>query len=89
MGRIIKSLVAIVAGAAVILVPAGSLSRSYGAILQPTSPSDYGIVLIKNYVPQPSQQDKKEPIQTAYRNLVGAFGRPDAQLEKLLRNYLT
>ena len=89
MGKIIKSLVVIVAGVVVVFVPAGSLSRSYGTTLQPALSGGYSIVQIKNYVPPLPKQDKKEePIQTAYRNLVGAFGRPDVKLERLIESYI-
>lgn len=89
MGKIVKSLVAIIAGAAVVLVPAGSLSRSYGTALQPALSGDYSTVQIKNYAPPlPKQKKKEEPAQTAYFNLKGAFGRPDVKLERLIESYI-
>ncbi|MBI2650632.1 hypothetical protein HYX04_04950 [Candidatus Woesearchaeota archaeon] len=88
MHKIVKSLVAIIAGAAVVLVPAGSLSRSYGATLQPPLSGDYAIVQIRKYVPPlPKQNKKEEPTQTAYFNLKGAFGRPNVKLEGLMESY--
>ena len=88
MNRIVKTLVAIVAGSAVVLIPASSLSRSYGTTLQPALSRDCSTFQIKNYVPQPPQQDKKEPAQTAYLNLIGAFGNSDIKIYKLPKTYI-
>lgn len=88
MVKIVKSLVAIIIGAAVVLVPAGSLSRSYGTPLQHTLSGDYSTVQIKNYAPPPPKQKKKEePTSIAYFNLKGAFGRPNVKLEGLTESY--
>lgn len=88
MRKIVKSLVAIIAGAVVVLVPADSLSRSYGTTLHPALSGDYGSAQIKNYAPPlPNQKKKEEPTETAYFNLKGAFGRPNVKLERLTESY--
>jgi len=88
-GQDCETLIAIIAGAAVVLVPAGSLSRSYGTTLQPPLSGDYALVQITKYVPPPPKQKKKEePTRTAYFNLKGAFGRPDVKFEELIKSYI-
>ena len=85
MGRIAKSLVALVTGAALVFIYTTSSGADHK--LPSFSAQNYGTQL-GVYAP-PAKQKEKKPVQTAYFNLKGAFGIPYKGLENLTEYYNT
>ncbi|MBI2658338.1 hypothetical protein HYX08_06630 [Candidatus Woesearchaeota archaeon] len=83
MDRITKSLVALVAGAAVVFIYATSAGANNN--LASFSVQSYG-TQFKNYT-APAKQKEEKPLQTAHLNRKGVFGKPDTGLENLAGYY--